>query len=81
MTLKDKLVLRHNKYIAYMQILAALVLSLVVADVFNLFEIKSDFFGIFFVNNFSVAIIIGTIGLYFFRRRLKKIESEIEKIK
>ncbi|MDO8538308.1 MAG: hypothetical protein Q7S21_05470 [archaeon] len=81
MTVKEKLILRHNKYIAYLQILAGLTISLMAAAVFKLLEISSELFGIFIINNFVVAIIIGAIGLYFFRKRLKKIETEVGDIK
>ena len=76
--MKDSLFLGHNKYIAYLQILAGFVIALIAAQAFNLFEINSNFiWGSIVVNNFVVGFLTGCIGLYFFRRNLKEIENRV----
>ncbi len=74
MTTKDCLVLQHNKYIAYLQIYAGFCLAIIAGQAFRLFEVKSDLFGIIIINNFVMAVIVGVIGLVFFRSKLKAIE-------
>lgn len=81
MTSKDSLTLRHNKYIVYTQIWAAFCLSIIASDVFNVFKIETNFFQIVIINNFVLAVILGILGLMFFRWKLKEIESKIEKCK
>ena len=49
------------------------------AQVFNLFTIQTVILqGIIQINNFIVAIIVGLIGLWFFRKKLKQLETDIE---
>ncbi len=78
MTAKDKFVLQHNRQVVYLQILAGMVIALIAAQAFSLFEIKSQFLnGVIVVNNFVVGFIIGVVGFFFIRNKLKQIEEKV----
>ena len=74
---KDRDLLRHAKYLVYMQILAALCVALIAGQYFKLFTIQSDFLGVVIINNFVSAGILGFVGFMFLRRKLEEIEDTI----
>ncbi|PIU21645.1 MAG: hypothetical protein COT15_01225 [Candidatus Diapherotrites archaeon CG08_land_8_20_14_0_20_34_12] len=74
---KDRAVLLHNKYIAYLQIFSALCIGLIAGQYFKLFEIYSNFFGVIIFNNYVLAIILGFIGFLYFRKKLENIEEMV----
>ena len=77
MAKKDSLVLQHNRIISYLQILTGICVAIWAGQVFKLFEIKSDILGLIIINNFAIAIMVGLIGWYYLRRKLKTIEITI----
>jgi hypothetical protein len=74
MTLSNSLTLRHNKYVAYIQIWAAFCLAILASDFFNFFEIRTNIAQFFVLNNFRVALMLGVIGYMYFRSQLHFIE-------
>lgn len=61
-----------------MQILAALCVALIAGQIFEVFIISSDLFGVLIVNNFVVAGIVGFLGFLFLRKKLEEIEETIK---
>lgn len=74
MTLSNSLTLRHNKYVAYVQIWAAFCLTILASDFFNFFEIRTNIAQFFVLNNFLVALMLGVVGYMYFRSQLHTIE-------
>lgn len=74
MTLSNSLTLRHNKYVAYVQIWAAFCFTILASDFFNFLEIRTNIAQFFVLNNFIVAIMLGAIGYAYFRSQLHFIE-------
>ena len=78
MTAKDCLILRHAKYITYMQIYAGFCLAIMASGIFGILKIEHDLFGVIIINNFVLAVILGILGVIFFRHKLKSIENSIK---
>ncbi len=73
------LVLRHEKYVSYMQVLSAFSVGLIFAASNEFKSSFSQSFWIFTINLYVIAVIIGFIGFIVFRHQLEKIEGQIKK--
>ncbi len=77
MTSKDSFTLQHNKYVAYLQIWAAFCLAIMAGSFFGIIKIQTYIFPAIFLNNFIAAVVLGFVGLLFFRSQMHQLENRI----
>ncbi|MBI4043200.1 MAG: hypothetical protein HY393_00145 [Candidatus Diapherotrites archaeon] len=70
---KSNILLKHAKYLMFLQILAGLCIALIAGQYFN-FPISLGILGLIKINNFVLAVILGFIGFLHLNKKLMEFE-------